>query len=168
MNENFAYYADYICGELSYTIVPPLERVMEQDEDNPQKMTVYHESNFFAGNYTIEVLVQSAEWDQVFSIVPFELQVWPCSDIDRLNDPDNTQLSPLTVIYEIPFDFQMQIPLYIPYPVCGRDNSIFEYKLTNVVPEWITLKEETRVLSVVSEEPVSEQGLVDVEIKIYE
>jgi hypothetical protein len=82
LNDNFAYYSDYICSELSYTIVPPLERVMEQDQVNPLKMSVYHESNFFAGNYTIEVLVQSLEWSQVFRIEPFDLYIAPCIDID--------------------------------------------------------------------------------------
>ena len=47
----------------------------------------------------------------------------------------------------LPVDFEQQLPLYEPFPLCGRDNGIFDYVLVGDTPDWVTIDNQKRVIT---------------------
>ena len=83
-----------------------------------------------------------------------------------LEEPaDAAVMSPLYLVFTLPYSEKINLPLYEPSPLCGLSNTDLTYELTSEsLPDWIIFDADARSVEVEIEETVTFTGSVNVNI----
>ena len=60
---------------------------------------------------------------------------------------DAVPFSALIMTFTLPFKQDIKLPLLIPEPACGKNNSVINYALVKDMPDWVSLDEQNRVVA---------------------
>ena len=97
---------------------------------NDRELTLQTTDNQDEGYHIVEVTVSLANYPEVESItVNVPVQIEACQIVDFVN-PDDTIVSPINLVLNLPYADSIDMPLYEPSPLCGYSNQDVSYQLT--------------------------------------
>ena len=70
-------------------------------------------------------------------IIEVAIDVFDCEPTDLVEPKGSKQFSALHLIFFLPLDLTIPLPLYVPEPSCDLSNDDIEYVLMSELPNWI-------------------------------
>ena len=68
-------------------------------------------------------------------------------------DPDQKVVSALHLVFELPFVKTIELPLFVPEPLCALTNADIDYVLDDSAPNWVTLNTKDRKVEIDVDDP---------------
>lgn len=90
----------------------------------------------------------------------------PCAVLSLEEAEDHVAISPLVLVFNLPYSQNIDLPLYEPSPNCGLSNADLSYEVINEsLPDWVLFDADGRTVELDIDETVELSSPVKVEIE---
>ena len=123
-----------------------------QESANSNKFAISAEFASSPGPQDVAIEVFSTSYENIWTKIKGSIMVLPCQVLEIV-DPDQKVVSALHLVFELPFVKTIELPLFVPEPLCALTNADIDYTLDDSAPNWVTLNTKDRKVEIDVDDP---------------